>query len=480
MEIASTLRVHDLSIPVWERYDGQQQLFRLRLVRHFPLLQLTDDLLRCVSMCLGVHAVRQLGCACHASRVLAEGIICDDDWRRKFISLRYSWILRGPTATQCRQLGFEGHRFEGRYELWEHAEQGQPAANGPGHASVLWPSHAVLIDGARLLVAQQYTCSSGGSDNLRLHNLGAVVCGPPGQQHAPCQRDAPVSIRFDHWLSRLPHARCWKATLPAKLEVRGDLVFVLNRSGAHTDEVQVRSLHNGELLRTLSVSAAASSANAPDPPGHDDHSTPLSSGPLVHDMALSWRDGDLPTDEEVDKEVYILEEGGAHAAAAVIATYGVADGKLRRRWPVRATAAWLGLPGSTDHVELLYLRPLCFAAHRRALYTVCYREGFCRFVVFGASDGALLRVWHAEGKPLPRIGSVCVDDVAVFASRGFDVLAYSHAGTPLASIRVPGGRPVAYLDGVCAGSRKLSVDAQGRVCVADEEQHAVHCIEFVE
>ena len=89
-------------------------------------------------------------------------------------------------------------------------------------------------------------------------------------------------------------------------------------------------------------------------------------------------------------------------------------------------------------------------------------------------------MWHAEGKPLPRIGSVCVDDVAVFASRGFDVLAYSHAGTPLASIRVPGGRPVAYLDGVCAGSRKLSVDAQGRVCVADEEQHAVHCIEFVE
>ena len=76
---------------------------------------------------------------------------------------------------------------------------------------------------------------------------------------------------------------------------------------------------------------------------------------------------------------------------------------------------------------------------------------------------------------------MCVDATALYAaveamsdgSRA--VLAYSHAGTPLASIDIgrPDLPPSATQTAACMSASKLSIDPEGRVCVALEEAHEV-------
>lgn len=528
MRCASTLHVcvhgNDLNIPVWT--SGEDTL-QLRLVCPLPLLELTEDLQQAVWSSLGIRAVLCLQQTCRALRAAMKSVREDESWRKNALKLEMLWCIKGPSARERTvELGAWSERYAGRYELAEFGAWREPCttwhsltegsavlgkasvrANAmladqfdaaqpremvdPAYAMVLWPCHAVLASEDHLLVCQTYESHSGGTDNLRLHMLNPLAAAAPGAAtySASCgtaHRACVSSVRFDYWLSRLPQYRCWKASHPAKVEVRGEHVFVLN-CRADREEVEVRSLGSGEVVRRIDVSCRA----CPDRPVEYRQW-------FAHDMALGWTQrvtqgamqGEAPHGMEPasDREVYVLT---SYAQRSAILAFG-ADGspRSRRLLPFRASASELLLPDSAaEPGAVLDLRVSCIAAHRGLIYAIWhpFEGSIGRYVVLRACDGAFMRAWPADVEC--RVGGLCVDATALYAaveamsdgSRA--VLAYSHAGTPLASIDIgrPDLPPVRYADGrVHVGTSKLSIDPEGRVCVALEEAHEVQCLRFVE
>ena len=281
----------------------------------------------------------------------------------------------GAGSAECSQSGFTLYR---KGELFgdpcnfgsdlvtskQLAESFPTVPHSPSNSA-----HAVLASEDHLLVCQTYESHSGGTDNLRLHMLNPLAAAAPGAAtysascgaaHRACVCPRSASTTGCHGCHSTvagrpripPRWRCAASTSSCSV------------AGADREEVEVRSLGSGEVVRRIDVSCRA----CPDRPVEYRQW-------FAHDMALGWTQevtqgamqGEAPHGMEPasDREVYVLT---SYAQRSAILAFG-ADGspRSRRLLPFRASANELLLPDSAaEPGAVLDLRVSCIAAHRRA------------------------------------------------------------------------------------------------------------------
>ena len=420
-----------IEVPAWERRVDGQRLVRLRCGPAFPLLAVTDDLQRRIWLRLGLSVVLTLKQTCQALRRVATGLLCDAEWQHTMLRLAVRWSLHGLPPQQGQP-----NDCRGRFEL--------PSGQG-AQASIVRPQHALLMNDRQLLVAQRYKSEYGGHDNLRLIQL---------PQRATIDRGQEASVQFDYWLERLPLHRCYKAIDAIKLAVDGGRVYLLlqpSRRDMH-GAIEVRDAESGEVTQRIEI---------------DGHAL---------DFALG---------ADVEHREFVLLESPRlpvrHDYSLRVVVYYGEDGRRLREWSLPPACPMDGCfqPGCCNHEFLAVLENLVFTARFHTL-------------TVHSSEGTLLRSWDAtsadpSGWPCYLTG-LCVDPHVVFATRGNDVLAFSHSGQLLHGISIGNGPRRSSVQGM--SNQRLSIsyrlvdqrtaaDGYTCVCIADEEANVVYCVGFL-
>lgn len=470
------LRVQNttLAIPVWERANGT---FVFRRTTGKPIIgMLSEDVQQQIMLFVGVRSIVALHQTCHAMRQLCRGATKDAAWRERNLRLQVDWRVKGTQGS--RTVTSTTRELRGVYGVASFELPDGPMA-AHGHAGISCPWHAALVpatstahgEGRQLLVAQSYQSQYGGNDNLRLLSLPRDARGVCVPTH---------SLRFDYNLARLPLSRCHKADSPVRVAVHGDQVFVLNRTGEHTSEVQVRDLASGALRLVI-------------PTGQGD------------DMALLLDDDVDPASRGVavlHRRLFVppFRPGCGHLSVLSL------EGAMRPAW---THSLWLLVPDQKPHADAPMgsepstpaEAPWCLASWKGLLYTphggkplhdegqpsTSGKESWSdrSVAVWSPQDGALvsLRQWPSFAG---RVEALCVDDVASYvATNCCEVHAISHRGMLLASLRVgprPGLRGVATLsaesgDLMLCLAPGAELSRRGRW--SDSYEHDVQCIRWV-